>query len=247
MDTPKWKWRFSMNLFDQFCIRFLTMLASYLLGFRTSKDETKAEELLKEVFKDRSLPDIVRARAASHLACIYHGRFAAEEVDVSDAMPVLAFSSTSVDMGLTSPNILRIVRAWVLARSHKVGEHPVVAPLWAALDARDKEMEEEREFRYRKVKRAPNKYQCANPACSIQSLRRGPLKKCAGKCDADVKPYYCERSCQVAVSIVLLYTKRIVVVHCCSSTGSSTNHSASQAWSVTPTPSMFRRQRPKQL
>lgn len=176
---------------------------SHLLGFRTPKDEDKAEALFEATFKAQELSEVVRARAASHLARIFNDRVDTKEVDLKDAMPVLGYSVGAVGLGLISPNVLWIAGCWNGVRNQFGGTSGVLHLLWEAYDARQQEMEDDRSSRSHKVQRAPNKYRCANPGCTIESLRRGPLKKCSGKCDVDVKPYYCDKSCQLAVSTYL--------------------------------------------
>ena len=78
-----------------------------------------------------------------------------------------AAANQSVRLGLVSPAVL-----WVGRGSSHVREfswYKEFMHLWNALDKRAKEMDEEAAARVAKIKEAPNKYYCANPACAIES------------------------------------------------------------------------------
>jgi hypothetical protein len=90
--------------------------------------------------------------------------------------------------------------------------------VWAALETRNKQMEEEQaQAEVKRAKRA-NRYRCANVGCSVQADTGRMLAQCAygpnlrafesladivlfffflsvgsGKCDPDKKPSYCSK------------------------------------------------------
>ena len=87
--------------------------------------------------------------------------------------------------------------------------------IWAALETRNKQMEEEQaKAEVKRAKRA-NRYRCANVGCSVQADTGRMLAQCAygpnlfsfesladiihflsvgsGKCDPDKKPSYCSK------------------------------------------------------
>lgn len=81
--------------------------------------------------------------------------------------------------------------------------------VWAAIETRNKEMDEEQaEAEVKRAKRA-NRYRCASVGCSVQADTGRMLARCAykpafesladflwvgsGKCDPDKKPSYCSK------------------------------------------------------
>ncbi|KAI0701118.1 hypothetical protein C8T65DRAFT_656739 [Cerioporus squamosus] len=48
----------------------------------------------------------------------------------------------------------------------------------------------------KKVKLAPQRYECAAPGCEVIRLRGKDLRRCGGSCPPKFKPSYCSRACQ---------------------------------------------------
>jgi len=68
--------------------------------------------------------------------------------------------------------------------------------VWAALETRNKQMEEEQATAEVKRAKRANRYRCANVGCSVQADTGKMLAQCSGKCDPDKKPSYCSKECQ---------------------------------------------------
>jgi hypothetical protein len=47
-----------------------------------------------------------------------------------------------------------------------------------------------------RVRRKPNAFECARDGCGIAASTPGALRRCAGKCPPEDKPYYCSSECQ---------------------------------------------------
>ncbi|KAH9485659.1 hypothetical protein JR316_0002569 [Psilocybe cubensis] len=65
-----------------------------------------------------------------------------------------------------------------------------------ALEARDRQYEENQAKIARKRALNASRYRCAAPGCEIEADKGSKLSRCSGPCDIDKKPYYCTQECQ---------------------------------------------------
>ncbi|KAM5535682.1 hypothetical protein V8D89_010669, partial [Ganoderma adspersum] len=101
------------------------------------------------------------------------------------------------------PPIVIRVACWLLRfqpryglGARKLPRLPKLASLWKAYDDYVLTQTAGERQRLAKMSKAPNMYRCAADACGIQAVHRSALRKCAGECHEEVKPYYCSRECQ---------------------------------------------------
>ncbi|KDR76932.1 hypothetical protein GALMADRAFT_138969 [Galerina marginata CBS 339.88] len=67
-----------------------------------------------------------------------------------------------------------------------------------ALEFRNAQMADGRKKMEQKRLKNPNRYCCAAVGCGIEADSGRMLLRCGGKCDADKKPSYCSKECQLA-------------------------------------------------
>ncbi|RDB23855.1 hypothetical protein Hypma_009034 [Hypsizygus marmoreus] len=70
--------------------------------------------------------------------------------------------------------------------------------LWAVHFQHQEKMEQKKTEVAKKRAKKANRYTCAAVGCLVQADKGHMLSRCSGKCDLDVKPYYCSKSCQRA-------------------------------------------------
>jgi len=103
----------------------------------------------------------------------------------------------SVRLGLTSHAVLASALAAEPLR------HEGISPLlFKALDLRKKELLQRMlagrpgSVPQTSAITLPNKSRCAEPTCPTKITPETTLRKCAGPCSEDIKPYYCGTVCQ---------------------------------------------------
>ena len=73
--------------------------------------------------------------------------------------------------------------------------------LWDVVEKRYMDVEGKKQARDERVARAPRMYICAAPGCGIEGTKKSALLQCSGTCPANIKPSYCSKECQKAVSL----------------------------------------------
>ncbi|RDB16795.1 hypothetical protein Hypma_002457 [Hypsizygus marmoreus] len=92
-------------------------------------------------------------------------------------------------------NVMLFCSSWQRVRNECPGIF-VCDDLWAAVKARQEEIHKEDERIKAKREANPNRYRCAARGCGIVAVKGKSLKRCAGKCEEEYKPYYCAIECQ---------------------------------------------------
>ncbi|KAH9893606.1 hypothetical protein C8Q73DRAFT_697629 [Cubamyces lactineus] len=107
-----------------------------------------------------------------------------------------------VERGFIPPIVLRIA-SWMATTEARYGVDmrksegfKRFGSLWKAHEEYLARLQERETARLAKVAKAPNQYRCANEGCDIQAINRNALKRCAGHCPEETKPYYCSLYCQ---------------------------------------------------
>lgn len=65
-------------------------------------------------------------------------------------------------------------------------------------EARNRQIEGQREKMQLKRLKNPIRYRCAAVGCGVEADSGKMLSRCSGKCDSDKKPSYCSKECQKA-------------------------------------------------
>ena len=160
----------------------------------------------------RSASRLLKARALSCLSSAYFDKsfLPDETLQIDDLYRAAQLANASASLGLVSPVVLAIA-----GRVEKVGlrrqadchfegidtsRFEILEFLWKVADARTEEMDKKHQKRNAKVSHTPNLYICAAEGCGIEGTSRSGLLRCSGKCPPDVKPSYCSKECQKAVS-----------------------------------------------
>ena len=156
------------------------------------------------------VPKKVRVRALSCLASSqWELRQLPEKPDVWNMDSVWragVFADDCASLGFVSPMVLGIgrkIQELMTLPNIPEARHPRfqgLVFLWEAVERRQQEINAEQEKHNDKVAKTPNLFVCAAPGCGIEATRKSALLKCAGNCPSDVKPSYCSKECQKAVS-----------------------------------------------
>lgn len=144
---------------------------------------TNSQWELKQLPEDE--PDVVNIDSV-HRA----GAFANKCASLGFVSPVMLLVGGGIQYLMRGPVVPQAYRARLSALEH----------LWEVVEKRDQEVQQDQMRRAKKVARAPNAYVCAAEGCNIQAARKAALLRCAGKCLMNVKPAYCSKECQRAVS-----------------------------------------------
>lgn len=127
----------------------------------------------------------------------------------SDLLLAARDADAAITLGLVSEATLEVARHLVVAAMHEdVKSNPKTdrrfgkyKALWGAYA--------EFMVTLKKVKLAPQRYECAAPGCEVTRLRGKDLRRCGGACPPEFKPSYCSRACQLRVSARLLFHRGI--------------------------------------
>jgi hypothetical protein len=195
-------------------------------GCGSAKDQSGALEWWERIANPThsahpSVPRPIQAKALSCLAHAYEERSNLPDstLQIDDLYRAGRLADACASLGLVTPSVL-----WIAGRVQRVGlrrqsdckfrgvdtaRFEKLDFLWEVADARAAELDAEHRMRDVKVSKAPSRYRCAAEGCGIESTRKTGLYRCSGKCPADLKPSYCSKECQIAVSPLDLYDLRV--------------------------------------
>jgi hypothetical protein len=186
-------------------------------GCGATKDEDGALDWWKKI-TDPTHPEYVssasrpmRTKALSCMANAYLERsnIDKETLQIDDLYRAGELADACASYGLITPIVLFIGtrietvglrrQADCRFRGTDTTRFEMLEFLWAALEARNAEIQAEKQKRDAKASKAPNLYQCAADRCGIEATKKSGLSRCSGPCLPDVKPSYCSKDCQRAV------------------------------------------------
>lgn len=156
----------------------------------------------------------VAAEAACYNATYFLDRFNEAKIpSTADLTDAGYAADCAVTLGSTAPAVLAVAQRYhqilgvadrlisdVGALSKFKAHAANVTALWALSERRMRVMNQEQDEQAAKVGRRPNAYRCARQGCLVEAMTQAAPKKCGGPCLEELKPSYCSRDCQMAVS-----------------------------------------------
>ncbi|KAF7321868.1 MYND-type domain-containing protein [Mycena kentingensis (nom. inval.)] len=181
---------------------FIDCAARLYLGVGCTRDRTAARKyLLKAAFHPQAT-DFTRATAHAMLSRWNHEATGKQirsrylYASLHHACLAVKYARPIAAPGYSIPQILFAFKRMAPMMIKDNPELPKQFPeVFKALKEADDRYSRATEASQKRMK-TPLRYKCALLGCGIEADHGKMLKKCAGKCDEDKKPYYCSKECQ---------------------------------------------------
>nr|GAT60616.1 predicted protein [Mycena chlorophos] len=183
---------------------FVDCAARSYLGLGCTRDRQTARNYLIEAAFHPKATEATRATAHAMLTRWYHDmsgpggsmRMRYLYASLHHACLAVTYAKPISPPGFSIPQILL---AFTKMQDLILKDNPQVKTQYPALFAALKEAKDrydrDTQASYERMKQ-PLRYRCAVLGCGIEADHGRMLKRCAGSCDDDKKPYYCSKECQ---------------------------------------------------